>query len=63
MGLELFYFIGAIVLLVAIGYGVASDKSRDKRKDALTEAATREQYQHPERYQETQKQFEDAAKD
>lgn len=63
MGLELFYFIGAIVLLVAIGYGVASDKSRDKRKDALTEAATREQYQHPERYQKTQKQFEDAAKD
>ncbi|HET9229955.1 MAG TPA: hypothetical protein VFO00_01625 [Vitreimonas sp.] len=63
MGLELFYFIGAIVLLVAIGYGVASDKSRDKRKDALTEAATREQYQHPERYQKTQKQFEDATKD
>jgi hypothetical protein len=63
MGYELFYFIGAIVLLVAIGYGVAQDKTRDKRKDALTEAATREQYQHPERYKKTQKAFEDAAKD
>jgi hypothetical protein len=63
MGYELLYFIGAIVLLLVIGYGVYRDRTRDKRKDALTEAATREQYRHPERYQETQKKFEDAAKD
>jgi hypothetical protein len=63
MGYELFYFIGAIVLLAAIGYGVYRDKTRNRRNDALTDAATREQYQHPKRYQETQKAFEDAAKD
>jgi len=63
MGYEIFYFIGAIVLLLAIGYGIYRDRTRDKRKDALTDAATREQYRHPERYQETQKTFEDAAKD
>ena len=63
MGYELLYFIGAIVLLAAIGYGVYRDKTRNRRKDALTEAATREQYRHPERYQEMRRAFEDAAKD
>lgn len=63
MGYELFYFLGAIVLLLAIGYGIFRDRTRNKRKDALTDAATREQYRHLERYQETQKSFEDAAKD
>ena len=63
MGYELFYFIGAIVLLAAIGYGVYRDNTRNRRNDALTDAATREQYRDPKRYQETQKQFEDAAKD
>lgn len=63
MGYELLYFIGALVLLAAIGYGMYRDKTRDKRKDAITEAATREQYRHPERYQETQKKYEEAAKD
>lgn len=63
MGYELLFFIGAIVLLAAIAYGVFRDKTRDRSKDVLTEAATREQYEHPERYRRTQKQFEDAAKD
>ncbi len=63
MGYELVFFIGALVLLAAIGYGLYRDKTRDKRKDAITEAATREQYRHPERYQRTQKKYEDAAKD
>ena len=61
MGYEFFYFIGAIVLLVAIGYGVYRDKTRNKRKDPITEAATREEYEHPERYERTQKQYERAA--
>ncbi len=63
MGYELLYFIGALVLLAALGFGVYRDKTRDRRKDAITEAATREQYRHPERYQRTQKSYEDAAKD
>ncbi|HJS81104.1 MAG TPA: hypothetical protein VJ748_10810 [Vitreimonas sp.] len=63
MGYELLYFIGAIVLLAAIGYGVWQDKTRNKAKDALTEAATKMEYEHPEEYKKVQKQFEDAAKD
>ncbi|MBC7769216.1 MAG: hypothetical protein H7124_10555 [Phycisphaerales bacterium] len=63
MGYELFYVIGAVLLALAIGYGVWRDKRRDKTKDALTEAATKEQYEHPERYQRTQKIYEEAAKD
>lgn len=61
MGYELLYFIGALVLLAAIGYGVWRVKSRDKRIDALTEAATREQYEHPDRYRRTQDGFARAA--
>lgn len=63
MGYEWAYFIGAMLLLAGLGYAVYLDRTRDKRKDAITEAATREQYEHPERYQRTQKAFEDAAKD
>lgn len=58
---EIFYFIGAMVLLGAIGYGVYRDKNRNTRIDPITEAATREEYRHPERYQRTQKQYERAA--
>lgn len=60
---EILYGLGAVILLIGIGYGVLRDKTRDKSKDPITEAATREEYQHPERYQRTQKRFEDAAKD
>ncbi len=59
--MEIVYFIGAIVLLAAIGYGVYRDKTRNKRIDPITEAATREEYGHPERYKRTQEQFERAA--
>lgn len=63
MGYEWAYFIGALVLLAVIGYGIVRERTRNKRKDALGEAATREQYQHPERFDRTQKAFEEAAKD
>lgn len=58
---EFFYIIGALLLLAVIGYAVYRDMTRDKSKDAITEAATKEQYEHPERYQETQELFEKAA--
>ncbi len=60
---ELIFFVGAILLFGAILYGVYRDKTRNKRKDAITEAATKEQYEHPERYQQTQELFEKAAKE
>ena len=61
MRMELFYFIGAMILLAAIGVGVFLDRTRNKRRDPITDAATREQYKHPERYRRTQAQFEKAA--
>lgn len=63
MGYEWLYFVGAMLLLAAFGYGLLRNITRDKSKDAITEAATREEYQHPERYERTQKAFEKAAKD
>lgn len=60
---EFVYVLGAGILLLALGLAVFSEKTRNRSKDGLTEAATREQYRHPERYERTQKQFEDAAKD
>jgi hypothetical protein len=61
--MEGFWIVGAAVLLAAIGYGVYRDKTRNKAKDVLTEAATRMEYEHPEEYEKVQKQFEEAAKD
>jgi hypothetical protein len=61
MGYELFYIIGAMVLLAALGYGLLRNIGRNRRKDAIRDAATREQYDHPRRYRRTQKQFEKAA--
>lgn len=63
MGYELLYGIGAVLLALAFVYGIWRNKTRDKRKDAITEAAVKEQYEHPERYQRTQKIYEEAAKD
>lgn len=62
MALEITYPIGALVLLVGLAIGAAMYLTRNKRKDAITEAATREQYEHPARYAETQHRFEEAAK-
>lgn len=63
MGYEFAYVIGAFVLLAALGFGIWRNSKRNKRVDAITEAATKEQYEHPERYKRTQKLYEDAAKD
>jgi hypothetical protein len=58
--MELFYFIGAMILLAGLGVAMYLDRTRNRRKDAITEAATREQY-HPKRYKRTQEQYEEAA--
>lgn len=39
--------IGVALLGAALAWGAAYNARRDRRKDALTEAATREQYDHP----------------
>jgi hypothetical protein len=44
---EIFFGLGALVLLAAIVWGVARNRSRNRANDPLTEAATREQYVDP----------------
>jgi hypothetical protein len=60
---ELVFVVGAGLLFAALLYGVLRNRGRNKRTDAITEAATKEQYEHPERYEQTQELFEKAAKE
>ena len=50
-GWEIFYIIGAVILAAAIAYGLVQYYSRDKRKDAITEEATRMEYDAPIAYE------------
>lgn len=61
MGFEWFFLIGALILLAAIAGAVLFNRGRNKAKDAIAEAATREQYKHPERYARTQDEYREAA--
>ena len=54
---ELLYGLGALVLLAALVWGFTQYKTRNKANDPVTEAATREEYDHPDRYQEEQDEF------
>ncbi|MDO8411110.1 MAG: hypothetical protein Q7S93_13735 [Phenylobacterium sp.] len=56
---ELLYPVGAALLGLAIVFGLLRYYRRDRRNDAVTEAATREEYQHPERYERTEDEFRD----
>jgi hypothetical protein len=60
---EMIYGIGALVLGLGLAYGCFRYATRDKSKDAITEAATREMKDHPERYKHTRKIYQDAAKE
>jgi hypothetical protein len=43
---ETLYVVGAVLLALGIVYGLVSYYTRNRRNDALTEDATREQYDH-----------------
>lgn len=55
--LELLYGVGALLLLVALVWGITQYKARNKSNDPLTEAATREEYDHPDRYADEEDEF------
>ncbi|MDZ4690260.1 hypothetical protein [Terricaulis sp.] len=63
MAPELIYGVGALVLGLGIAYAGWRYATRDKSKDAITEAATREMKEHPDRYEHNRKDFERAAKE
>ncbi|HMP62175.1 MAG TPA: hypothetical protein PKA17_03625 [Phenylobacterium sp.] len=54
---ELLYGLGALFIALAIAYGLMRNRGRNKANDAITEQATREEYQHPERYERTEDEF------
>jgi hypothetical protein len=56
---EIAYGLGALALLVALVWGITQYKTRNKANDPLTEAATREEYDHPDSYSQEQKRFKD----
>ncbi|MBA4000644.1 hypothetical protein [Brevundimonas sp.] len=56
---ELVYPLGALALGVVLAVMLWRNHKRNKRVDPVTEAATREQYDHPDRYdRKTHDQFE-----
>jgi hypothetical protein len=55
--LELLYGLGALLLFGALIYGFTQYKRRNRANDAITEAATREEYSHPDAYDGEEEDF------
>ncbi len=52
MGLEIGFFVGALILLAAIVYGVMANTRRNRANDAVTAQATAELYLDQDAYGE-----------
>ncbi len=50
MGMELVYGLGALLLGGAIAWAMMANKHRSARNERIGDAATREQYRHPDDY-------------
>jgi hypothetical protein len=48
---EIFYAIGALVLVVGLAWGVSRSRRRNRANDKITQEATRAQYEQPEKYE------------
>lgn len=57
MPLELIYGLCIVALAVGIAYAMRQYRTRNRANDAVGQAATREQYKHPERYEQEEKRF------
>ncbi len=57
MGLEIAFFLGAVVVLAAIVWGVGASARRNRANDPVREAATRELYKDTEGYDEKEGEF------
>jgi hypothetical protein len=55
---ELLWGIGAVVLLLALAWGAARYRSRNRANDKITEEATRELYTDPDHYDEKRAELE-----
>jgi hypothetical protein len=54
---EVFYGLGALLLLAVLVWGVTQYKRRNRANDGLTEAATRAEYNHPDTYDREEQKF------
>lgn len=50
MGMEIVFGAGAVILALAVGWGIWRNRTRNRANDAIGDAATRDEYQHPESY-------------
>jgi len=57
MPLELIYGICIVVLGIGIAYAIRQHRTRNRANDAISQTATRERYDHPERYEQTEKEL------
>ena len=56
MSLEIFYLIGALILLCVLAYAVINFRLKSRRAEALSAEAAREMYEEPERYTKARQQ-------
>ncbi|HKP80023.1 MAG TPA: hypothetical protein VJU34_12950 [Phenylobacterium sp.] len=56
---EVFYGLGALLLLAALVWGITQYKRRNRANDAVSEQATRAEYDHPDTYEREEQAFRD----
>ena len=52
LSIEILYVVGILLVGAAIAFGLRHSSRRNKSNDTGREAATRELYQHPDRYED-----------
>ncbi|WP_348763467.1 MULTISPECIES: hypothetical protein [Hyphomonas] len=52
---EILYGIGALLLLIALVWGVSRGRLKSRTAESISEESTREIYQEPERFDETRR--------
>ena len=53
---EALYVIGLLILVAGFAYGIWQSRTKNKTNKGITQAATKEMYTHPDRYEASTKQ-------
>lgn len=62
MPFEIIYGLGALILALALGWGLWRNATRNRANDALTEKATAAEYSRPETYDQVEQKLRDEVK-
>ena len=57
MGIEILYFIGAIILFVVLIWAVTRSRLKSPKARAIREEATRQEYENPEQFEQNRDQL------